>query len=310
MAFEYVNQRRAKIKVIGVGGGGSNAVNSMLALNHDGTDDVEFINANTDAQALQYSSAPIKIQLGQTVTDGLGAGANPEVGRRAAEEDAERIREAISGARMLFIAAGMGGGTGTGAAPVVARIAREMEILTVAVVTRPFLIEGRLRHARAEEGISKLIECVDSLIVIPNQRLVGIGGDKMSLKDCFNIANKVLIDAVYGIIDLIHEAGLINVDFADVRTVMSQHQRPYALMGTGIARGENRAQIAAQQAISSPLLSNVNIAGAKSLLINFTGGNNMTLSEVYEASEEIQRDMDPNALVIFGAVCKLSLIHI
>lgn len=302
--IEYAGPHKAMIKVIGVGGGGSNAVNSMLDVAHNGNEYVEFICTNTDAQALQCSEAPTKIQLGQQITGGLGAGANPDVGRAAAEEDLERLREVLMGAHMVFIAAGMGGGTGTGAAPVVARVAQELGILTVAVVTRPFSIEGKLRNDRAEKGIEELKEYVDSLITIPNQRLVSIAGDKMTLKDCFSVANKVLIDAVYGIIDLIHEPGLINVDFADVRTVMSQHGSPHALMGTGVARGDNRAHKAAQEAISSPLLSNVNIQGARSLLINFTGGNDMTLNEVLTASAQIKQDMTTETDVIFGAVCK------
>ena len=302
--IEYAGPHKAMIKVIGVGGGGSNAVNSMLEVAHNGNDYVEFICTNTDAQALQCSDAPTKIQLGQQMTGGLGAGADPQVGRAAAEEDIERLREVMMGAHMVFIAAGMGGGTGTGAAPVVARIAQELGILTVAVVTRPFSIEGKLRNERAERGIEELKEYVDSLITIPNQRLVSIAGDKMTLKECFSVANKVLIDAVYGIIDLIHEPGLINVDFADVRTVMSQHGTPHALMGTGVARGEGRAHKAAQEAISSPLLSNVNIQGAKSLLLNFTGGSDMTLNEVLTASGQIKQDMTTETDVIFGAVCK------
>jgi cell division protein FtsZ len=296
-SIEYVNKLQARIKVIGVGGAGGNAINTMV---ESGLENVEFIVANTDAQALQNSQAPYKIQLGTHVTSGLGAGANPNVGREAALEDEDRIREALEGADMVFVTAGMGGGTGTGAAPVVAKIARSLNALTVGVVTKPFFIEGRKRNDRAEAGIEELSKEVDSLIVIPNQRLIAMSTPDTSMLESFNIANQVLYNAVQGISDLINEDGLINVDFADVRTIMSN--RGLALMGTGIATGPDRALKAAQEAISSPLLNNVSVQGATNILINFTGSANMRTTEIDEASRIIQDEADENVNLILGAV--------
>ena len=287
----------ANLKVVGVGGGGCNAVNTMIKAGLNG---VEFVGANTDAQALTACSAPIKVQLGAKLTKGLGAGANPEIGRNAMLEDKDRIREMLVGADMVFITAGLGGGTGTGGAPILATIARDAGALTVAVVTKPFLFEGKRRQRQADDGLKELRKCVDTLITIPNQRLLNIAGRDMSLLETFRTADEVLLEAVRGISDLITINGLINLDFADVRTVMSE--MGLALMGTGIASGENRAIEAAQRAISSPLLEDITISGARGILINITGGADLTLYEVNEASTLIQEEADEDANIIFGAV--------
>ena len=289
----------AKIKVIGVGGAGCNAVNTMIA---SGVEGVEFIAVNTDAQALGISQAPIKIRIGK---NGLGAGANPEVGHEAALQSADQIRQALEGCDMVFVTAGMGGGTGTGAAPVIACIAREMKALTVAVVTKPFQFEGGKRMARAEEGLKELRKYVDTLLLIPNQRLLGVIDKTTPLREAFKVADDILRQAIQGIADVIKVPGLVNVDFADVRTVMGHMGR--AVMGMGIARGPNRAVEAAQKAISSPLLEQGSIEGAKGVLINITGGPDLSLHEVSEASSIIQQGADKDANIIFGAVINDSL---
>jgi cell division protein FtsZ len=295
--LEFDDVKQARIKVIGVGGGGGNAVNTMIAASLDG---VEFMAANTDCQALEANLAPLKIQLGDHVTRGLGAGANPEVGRKSAEESVDRIRELLTGADMVFVTAGMGGGTGTGAAPIIARIAKECGALTVGVVTKPFLFEGKKRRKQAEEGIQNLGDAVDTLITIPNQRLLSVAGQNTTMLDAFRKADEVLLNAVQGISDLINVPGLVNVDFADVRTIMSGMGR--ALMGTGRASGDRRAVEAAQQAINSPLLEDVSIDGATGILINITGGPDLTLFEVNEASSLIQEAAHEEANIIFGSV--------
>jgi cell division protein FtsZ len=297
--FELVEQfnLNARIKVIGIGGGGGNAINTMIGAKLNG---VEFLVANTDAQALEASRAPVKIQLGATVTKGLGAGANPEIGRRAALEDQERIKEYLAGSDMIFLTAGMGGGTGTGGAPVIARMAREVGALTVGVVTKPFVFEGKKRMRQAEEGIEELKHSVDTLIVIPNQRLLSIAAKTTTMLEAFHKADDVLLQAVRGISDLIITPGLINLDFADVRTVMGE--MGLALMGASSATGENRAIEAAQRAISSPLLEEVAIQGARGVLINITGGPDLCLHEVNEAASMIQEEAHDDANIIFGAV--------
>jgi len=287
----------AKIKVIGVGGGGCNAVNTMI---RSGLTGVEYIVANTDSQALHANLAGTKIQLGGNVTKGLGAGANPEVGRKAAIEDYERLSEALEGADMVFVTAGMGGGTGTGAAPVIAKLAREMGALTVGVVTKPFVFEGKKRSRQADEGIQSLEESVDSLICIPNQRLLQLAGENLSLVDTFKAADEVLLNAVQGISDLINNTGLINADFADVSTVMSN--KGLALMGTGTAEGHERAIKAARQAISSPLLEDVSIDGATGIIINITGNGSLTTHETNQAVTLIMEAADEDAEIIFGTV--------
>jgi len=297
--FELMDaySQNAVIKVIGVGGGGGNAVEHMVAANIEG---VDFICANTDAQALKNSSARTLLQLGSNVTKGLGAGANPNVGREAALEDRERIMEVIDGADMVFITAGMGGGTGTGGAPVVAEIAKEMGILTVAVVTRPFPFEGAKRTQAAEAGIEALNDTVDSLITIPNDKLLSVLGKNVSLLDAFKAANDVLLNAVQGIAELITRPGLINVDFADVRTVMSE--MGMAMMGAASAYGEERAREAAEQAIGSPLLEDVNIAGARGILVNITAGLDMSIGEFEEVGTAIKDFASENATVVVGTV--------
>ena len=287
----------ARIKVIGVGGGGCNAVNTMI---RSGLTGVEYIVANTDTQALNANMASTKIHLGANVTKGLGAGANPEVGRKAAIEDYERLSEALQGADMVFITAGMGGGTGTGAAPVIAKLAREMGALTVGVVTKPFMFEGKKRSRQAEEGIASLEESVDSLICIPNQRLLQLAGENLSLVDTFKAADEVLLNAVQGISDLINNTGLINADFADVSTVMTN--KGLALMGTGTAAGADRALKAAKQAISSPLLEDVSIDGATGIIINITGSSTLTTFETNLAVTLIMEAADEDAEIIFGTV--------
>ncbi len=297
--FELVerNTLTARIKVIGIGGGGGNAVNTMIGAHLTG---VDFIAANTDAQSLKTSHAPVKIQLGGMVTKGLGAGANPEIGRRAALEDQEKIKEYLEGSDMIFLTAGMGGGTGTGGAPVIARVAREVGALTVGVVTKPFIFEGKKRMRQAEEGIEELKQSVDTLIVIPNQRLLSIAAKGTTMLEAFHKADDVLLQAVRGISDLIITPGLINLDFADVRTVMAE--MGLALMGAASATGENRAIEAAQKAVSSPLLEDISIQGARGVLINITGGADLCLHEVNEAATMIQEEADDDANIIFGAV--------
>ena len=297
--FELVDNipQNAVIKVIGVGGGGGNAVEHMLGNAIDG---VDFICANTDAQALKNMTAKTLLQLGGNLTKGLGAGANPDIGREAAVEDRERIKEVLDGADMVFITAGMGGGTGTGGAPIVAEVAREMGILTVAVVTRPFPFEGRKRMKVAEEGIAELTEHVDSLITIPNEKLLDVLGAKTSLLDAFKAANDVLLGAVQGIADLIIRPGMINVDFADVRTVMSE--MGMAMMGTGKAMGENRAREAAEAAIRSPLLEDVNLQGARGILVNITASDSLSLGEFSEVGDTVEEFASDNATVVVGTV--------
>jgi len=298
--FELVRggkENSAKIKVVGIGGGGGNAVNAMISYDLSG---VDFIAANTDSQSLAVSRSPIKIQIGSEITKGLGAGSDPDVGKKAALESKDVLRDNLSGADMVFITAGLGGGTGTGGAPVVAGIAKELGALTVAVVTKPFQFEGKKREKQAEDGIAELKETVDTLIVIPNQRLLSVGGRNMSLLDAFKKADDILYHAVKGISDLIMVPGLINLDFADVKNVMSE--MGLALMGTGIASGENRAVEAAQKAISSPLLEDNTIQGARGVLLNITGGSEMTLFEVNEASTLVQMEAHDDANIIFGTV--------
>src|SRR3954469_23357934 len=294
---EKNSNKGAKIKVVGVGGGGTNAIATMIALGLNG---VDFIAANTDNQALVSHPAGAKLQLGSELTKGLGAGANPEVGKKAAMEDSARIAEMVYGADMVFITAGMGGGTGTGGAPVIANIAKEAGALTVGVVTKPFNFEGKKRRKNADKGIMELKEAVDTLICIPNQRLLYIANETTTMLDCFKKADEVLFQAVKGISDLINIRGLINLDFADVRTVMSN--KGLALMGTGVASGENRAIEAARKAISSPLLEDVAINGATGIIINITGGPDLTLFEVNEASSLITEEAHEDAEIIFGSV--------
>jgi cell division protein FtsZ len=302
--FEIVEQNglTARIKVIGIGGGGGNAVNTMIGGKLAG---VDFMVANTDAQSLEASQAPLRIQLGGMVTKGLGAGANPEIGRRAALEDQEKIREYLEGSDMIFLTAGMGGGTGTGGAPVIARVARDVGALTVGVVTKPFIFEGKKRMRQAEEGIEELKQSVDTLIVIPNQRLLSIAAKTTTMLEAFHKADDVLLQAVRGISDLLITPGLINLDFADVRTVMAE--MGLALMGAAAASGENRAIEAAQKAISSPLLEDISIQGARGVLINITGGPDLCLHEVNEAASMIQEEAHDDANIIFGAVIDESL---
>ncbi len=294
---ETTNELGAKIKVIGVGGGGGNALNTMILAGLTG---VDFIAANTDSQALQHNRAGTKIQIGAMVTKGLGAGANPEIGRQAALEDREKLAAALEGADMVFVTAGMGGGTGTGGAPIIADIARSVGALTVGVVTKPFMFEGKRRLKQADHGIAELKNAVDTLITIPNQRLLAVADEKTTLLDTFKKADEVLLNAVQGISDLITIPGLINVDFADVRTIMSN--MGVALMGTGTAGGDTRALVAAKMAVESPLLEDVQIDGATGILINITGGANMTLVEVNQACSLIQEAAHEDANIIFGSV--------
>jgi cell division protein FtsZ len=287
----------ARIKVIGVGGGGCNALNTMIDLKLEG---VDFIAANTDAQVLKISQSPFKIQLGARITGGRGAGADPEIGRKATLESVDQIREVLEGADMVFVTAGLGGGTGTGGAPIVANIAKEVGALSVAIVTKPFHFEGRRRQLQAEQGWTELNRYADTLITIPNQRLLTVSGKEMPLLDAFRKADEILYQAAKGISDLILVPGLINLDFADVKTVMSE--MGMAMMGMGTASGENRAVEAAQRAISSPLLEDISIHGAKGILLNITGGPDLTLSEINEASSLIQKETYEDANIIFGAV--------
>ena len=288
---------KAQIRVIGVGGGGGNAVNNMIM---SGMTGVEFVAVNTDAQDLERSLAPRRFQLGGQLTKGLGAGANPEVGREAALEDRDRLAELVVSCDMVFITAGMGGGTGTGAAPVIAQVAKEIGALTVAVVTRPFHFEGRRRRKQADEGIESLRQCVDTLITIPNQRLISMATERTTMKEAFQMADRVLYQAVKGVSDLINFQGIVNVDFADVRTIMAN--KGVALMGVGVGSGEHRIVEAAQKAINSPLLDDVSIAGATSVLINITGNSDLTMFEINEASTMIQEEAHEDANVIWGWV--------
>jgi cell division protein FtsZ len=297
LEFEGSSSQSATIKVVGVGGGGGNALNTMI---NSGLGGVEFVAANTDAQALQHNLAPLKVQLGAEVTRGLGCGANPDRGRASALEARDRLREILEGADMVFVTAGMGGGTGTGAAPIIAEVAREIGALTVGVVTKPFPFEGRVRTKHSERGIDELHGVVDTLITIPNQRLLALAGKGTAIQDAFKLADDVLVNAVRGISDLITIHGLINLDFADVRTVMNE--AGVALMGTGYATGDSRAVDAARAAISSPLLEDLSIDGARGVLINITGASDMTLFEVNEASMLVQEAAHEDANIIFGAV--------
>ena len=292
-------QRFAKIKVVGLGGGGNNALSSMIALQN--IQGVEFVAVNTDAQALLNHQSPTKVQIGETITRGLGAGGDPEIGRQAAEESTQKMEDVLQDADMVFLTAGMGGGTGTGAIPIVAQITKNLGALTVAVVTKPFIFEGTRRMITAEEGIEKLKDKVDALIVIPNQRLLESVEKNMTLQEAFKLADSVLGQGVQGISDLITMPGLINVDFADVRTIMTNAGS--ALMGIGTAGGENRAAAAARMAIASPLLE-VSIEGAKGVLFNIVGGPDLSMSEVSEAAQIISQAADPDANIIFGATIK------
>src|SRR5262245_24243633 len=302
LEIEEQTALHARIKVVGVGGGGGNALNTMI---RSGLAGVEFCAANTDSQALEHSLAPLRIQLGTHITRGLGCGANPDRGRDAALEDRDRVRDLLTGADMVFITAGLGGGTGTGAAPVIAEVAREVGALTVGVVTKPFGFEGKVRMRYAERGLEELHRVVDTLITIPNHRLLALAGKNTALSSAFKLADDVLLNAVKGISDLITVHGLINLDFNDVRTIMNEMGQ--ALMGTGIGRGESRARDAAMAAISSPLLEDLSIDGARGVLINITGGADMTLYEVNEASTVIQEAAHEEANIIFGAVIDESL---
>jgi cell division protein FtsZ len=302
LEFEDTANQRAVIKVVGVGGGGGNALNNMVS---SGLGGVDFIAANTDAQALQHALAPIKLQLGGDITRGLGCGADPDKGRTSALEVRDRLRELFAGTDMVFVTAGLGGGTGTGAAPIVAEVAREVGALTVGVVTKPFLFEGRVRMRNAERGLDELHRVVDTVITIPNQRLLALAGKGTSVRDAFKLADDVLYNAVRGISDLITIHGLINLDFADVRTIMNE--MGVALMGTGSARGNERAEEAARMAISSPLLEDLSIEGAHGVLINITGGSDLSLYEVNEASTLIQEAAHEDANIIFGAVIDESM---
>ena len=299
MMFELAEEtvHNAKIMVVGVGGGGGNAINTMIEC---GLDSVEFISANTDLQSLKSSLAPYKIQLGRELTKGLGAGANPDVGRNSALEDQRAMAEVLEGADMVFITAGMGGGTGTGGAPVIAKLAKDLGALTVGVVTRPFEFEGKRRSEQAERGIAELKEVVDTLITVPNERLLTIVGDDVTMIKAFKQADQILHQAVKGIADLISVPGIVNLDFADVKTVMSE--MGMALMGSGLASGEGRAMEAATKAISSPLLEDVTIKGATGVLINISGGPDLTLHEINEASKIIQSEAHEDANILFGAV--------
>jgi len=301
--FTYVdNERSAKIKVIGVGGAGGNAINNMIASKLQG---VKFIAANTDAQALETSNAPVKIQLGEKLTEGLGAGANPEVGRQAAVESEEALREVLKDSHMVFITAGLGGGTGTGAAPVIAEICKDLGTLTVAVVSRPFSFEGRKRMRQADEGMEVLKQVADTAITIPNDRLRGVASKNATMLEMFRRADEVLLHSVKGITDLIMMPGLVNLDFADVKTTMSK--AGMAIMGIGSASGENRAVIAAERAISHPLLEDISIAGAKGVLMNITSTSDLTMEEMTEASDRIYNEVGEDAEIIWGTVVDDSL---
>jgi len=295
--FMEVESSGAQIRVVGVGGGGNNAINTMIKAGMEG---VDFVAANTDSQALATNLAPVKIQLGESLTRGLGAGANPEIGRNAALESKDRFAEVLEGADMVFVTAGMGGGTGTGGAPVIADVARSLGCLTVGVVTRPFRFEGKRRGRQAEQGINELKSAVDTLITIPNEKLIELAGENLTMMDAFSKVDQVLCNAVQGISDLVVVPGMVNVDFADVRTVMQA--RGMALMGTGRAQGQNRALEAVHRAVSSPLLEEVAIQGATGILINVTGGTDLRLFEVNECATFIQDQAHDDANIIFGAV--------
>jgi cell division protein FtsZ len=292
------------IKVMGVGGAGGNAVNSMIE-STELLEKVEFISINTDMQALEQSLAPAKIQLGQKITRGLGAGADPEVGRRAAEEDVETLRQALTGIDILFLTAGLGGGTGTGALPVIAKLAKELGVLSVAVVTKPFKFEGKKRAIHAQTALERLKSCADTMIVVPNEKLLEIFDPKISMLDAFKISNDILKQAVKGISDIIQKPGLVNVDFADVRAIMKE--MGLAIMGTGKAAGAERAKLAALEAINSPLLENLNIQGAKGILFNITGNIDMGLHEINSAAEVIYKLVSPDANIILGSVIDPSM---
>ncbi len=304
MIFELEENgaQNARMKVIGVGGGGGNAVNRMIEEQLQG---VEFISVNTDSQALTNSKSDIKIQIGRKLTRGLGAGARPEIGRQAIEENRDDVLQALQGADMVFVTCGMGGGTGTGAAPIIAQMARDMGALTVGIVTKPFLFEGKKRMRQAEMGIAEMRNCVDTMIVVPNERLLAVVGKGIPFQDSLKKADEVLLQATQGIANLITKTGIINVDFADVRTIMQNGGS--ALMGTGVGRGENRAMESAQQAISSPLLDNVSIAGANGVLINITGGNDLTLGEATTINDIIHDAVGDEAEIIFGAATDPSM---
>src|SRR5436305_11586314 len=295
--FEESAPQNARMKVVGVGGGGGNAVNRMIDEHLEG---VEFISVNTDAQALLASKSDVKIQIGKKLTRGLGAGARPEIGRQAIEENRDEVSRTLTNSDLVFITCGMGGGTGTGAAPVVAELAKEAGALTVGIVTKPFLFEGRKRMRQAEQGIADMRKNVDTMIVVPNERLLAVVGKGIPFQDALKKADEVLLHATQGISSLISVTGLVNVDFADVRTVMQSGGS--ALMGTGIGRGENRAMEAAQQAIASPLLDNISISGASGVLVNITGGADLTLGEVHQINEIIHDAVGDEAEIIFGAV--------
>jgi cell division protein FtsZ len=295
--FEETPPQNARMKVVGVGGGGGNAVNRMI---DEHLESVEFISINTDSQALLASKSDVKIQIGKKLTRGLGAGARPEIGRQAIEENREEVGRALAGADLVFVTCGMGGGTGTGAAPIIAQLGREAGALTVGIVTKPFLFEGRKRMRQAEQGIVDLRQHVDTMIVVPNERLLAVVGKGIPFQDALKKADEVLLHATQGISTLISRTGLVNVDFADVRTVMQNGGS--ALMGTGIGRGENRAMEAAQQAISSPLLDNISVAGSGGVLLNITGGTDLTLGEVTQISEIVHDAVGDDAEIIFGAV--------
>ncbi|MBI4544478.1 MAG: cell division protein FtsZ [Gemmatimonadetes bacterium] len=300
--FEEAAAQNARMKVLGIGGGGGNAVNRMIDEDLEG---VEFISVNTDAQALKHSKSQIKIQIGKKLTRGLGAGARPEIGRQAIEESREEVQRVLEGADLVFITAGMGGGTGTGAAPIIAEMARELGALAIGIVTRPFLFEGKKRMRQAEQGLAELQRTADTVIVVPNERLLSVVGKGTSFRDALKRADEVLLHATQGISDLIHVTGEVNVDFADVRTVMAN--RGPALMGTGFGSGDNRAMQAAQEAISSPLLDNLSIRGAAGVLINITGGMDLTIDEVTTIATIIQEAAGEDAEIIFGAVHEAEL---
>ena len=295
--FEETPPQNARMKVVGVGGGGGNAVNRMI---EERLESVEFISINTDSQALLASKSDVKIQIGKKLTRGLGAGARPEIGRQAIEENRDEVARTLAGADLVFVTCGMGGGTGTGAAPVIAQLGKEAGALTVGIVTKPFLFEGRKRMRQADQGIVDLRNHVDTMIVVPNERLLAVVGKGIPFQDALKKADEVLLHATQGISTLISRTGLVNVDFADVRTVMSNGGS--ALMGTGVGRGENRAMEAAQQAISSPLLDNISVAGSTGVLLNITGGNDLTLGEVTQISEIVHDAVGDEAEIIFGAV--------
>ena len=295
--FEEPNAQNARMKVVGVGGGGGNAVNRMIEEQLEG---VEFISVNTDAQALLNSKSDVKIQIGKKLTRGLGAGARPEIGRQAIEENRDEVARSLAGADLVFITCGMGGGTGTGAAPIICELAREAGALTVGIVTKPFLFEGRKRMRQADEGIAEMVKHVDTMIVVPNERLLAVVGKGIPFQDALKKADEVLLQATGGISGIITKAGVVNVDFADVRTVMKDGGS--AIMGTGVGRGENRAVDAAKMAIESPLLDNVSIAGARGVLINISGGNEMTLGDINTISEIVKESVGEECEIIFGAV--------